>query len=215
MPVYGQCLLKFGEGTLAMWRGDFAGARRAETEAVGLMQASTAHGATEEFWKTACVTFGVEQAGQAEYMLGDAAAAEKSMRAALDSHKHWPTHNDFDRRDDARMATLLAVALAREGRLADAEHVITPVVKFQRELAARNHGDEWQHVEFASALYAQALADKHQRPALLKQAAALIAAVPPEMRDLHSVRLWRDRIREELHARTAAVARGAAERGAG
>jgi hypothetical protein len=33
---------------------------------------------------------------------------------------------------------------------------------------------------------------------------------------LHSVRLWRDRIREELHGRTAAVvARGAAERGAG
>jgi hypothetical protein len=137
------------------------------------------------------------------------------MRAALDSHKHWPTHNDFDRRDDARMTTLLAMALTREGRAADAEHVITPVVKFHRELAARNHGDEWQHVEFASALYAQALADKRQRPALLKQAAALIAAVPPEMRDLHSVRLWRDRIRDELHARTAAVARGAAERGAG
>jgi hypothetical protein len=214
MPVYGQCLLKYGEGTLAMWRGDFAGARRAEIEAVGLMQASTAHGAAEDYWKTSCVTFGVEQAGQAEYMLGDAAATEKSMRAALDLHKHWPTHNDFDRRDEARMATLLAVALARQGRAADAEHVITPVVKFQHALAARNHGDEWQHVEFASALYAQALADKRQRPALLKEAAALISAVPTEMRDLHSVRLWRDRIREELHARTAAVARGAAERGA-
>ena len=107
------------------------------------------------------------------------------------------------------MATLLAMALAREGRAADAQHVITPVVKFHRELAARNHGDEFQHVEFASALYAQALADKHARPALLKEADALIAGLPAQMRDLRSVRLWRDRIREELHGRTAALARGA------
>ena len=113
------------------------------------------------------------------------------------------------------MATLLAMALAREGRAADAERMITPVVKFHRELAARNHGDEWQHVEFASALYAQALADKRQRPALLKEAAALISGVPTEMRDVHTVRLWRDRIREELHARTAAAAGGATHRIAG
>jgi len=72
------------------------------------------------------------------------------------------------------------------------------VVKFHRELAARNHGDEFQHVEFASALYAQALADKRVRPALLKEADALISGLPAQMRDLRSVRLWRDRIRAEL-----------------
>jgi len=62
------------------------------------------------------------------------------------------------------------------------------VVKFHRELAARNHGDEFQHVEFASALYAQALADKRVRPALLKEADALISGLPAQMRDLRSVR---------------------------
>jgi len=216
LPAFGQCLLKYGEASLALWRGDASTTLRTEKEAVSLMQGMTPHGESEEFLKTVCITFGVEQTGQAEYMLGDPAAAEKSLREALDMHKRWPTHNDFDRRDEARMETLLAMALAREGRAADAEHVITPVVKFHHELAARNHGDEWQHVEFASALYAQALADKRQRPALLKEAAALISAVPAEIRDLHSIRLWRDRIREELHGRTAAVvARGAAERGAG
>ena len=209
LPVVGQCLVNYGEATLALLHGDPTNARRAEREVVSSVQGMTPHGPVEDFWKSACTTFAVDLSGQAEYMLGDPAATEKSMRQALEMHKHWPTHNEFDQRDEARMATLLAMALAREGRAADAQHVITPVVKFHRELAARNHGDEFQHVEFASALYAQALADKHARPALLKEADALIAGLPAQMRDLRSVRLWRDRIREELHGRTAALARGA------
>ena len=209
LPVFGQCLVNYGEATLALLHGDPTSARRAEREVVSSAQGITPHSPFEDFWKTACITFAVDESGQAEYMLGDPAATEQSMRQALEMHKHWPTHNAFDQRDDARMATLLAMALAREGRAADAQHVITPVVKFHRELAARNHGDEFQHVEFASALYAQALADKHARPALLKEADALIAGLPAQMRDLRSVRLWRDRIREELHGRTAASAHGA------
>jgi tetratricopeptide (TPR) repeat protein len=215
LSVFGQCLLSFGESDIALWRGDPTTTRRTEIEMVGLMQGMTSHGASEEFWKTVCITYGVELAGQADYMLGDPAATEKSMRAALAMRKNWPTHNDFDRRDEARIATLLAMALAREGHTADAEQVITPVVKFHRELAARNHGDEFQHVELASALYAQALADKRMRPALLKEADALVSRVPAAMRDLHSVRLWRDRIREELHAGAAAVSHGAVGRVAG
>ncbi len=215
LPVFGQCLVNYGEATLALLRGDPTSAHRFEREVVSSAQGITPHGPFEDFWKTACITFAVDQSGQAEYLLGEPAATEKSMREALEMHKRWPTHNDFDRRDDARMATLLAMALAREGRAADAEHVITPVVKFHRELAARNHGDEFQHVEFASALYAQALADKRVRPALLKEADALISGLPAQMRDLRSVRLWRDRIRAELHARTAALARGALQRAPG
>jgi hypothetical protein len=39
--------------------------------------------------------------------------------------------------------------------------------------------------------------------------------VPAEMTEVHSLRLWRERIREELHAISTAAARGAADRGAG
>jgi tetratricopeptide (TPR) repeat protein len=212
LPLFGECLLKGGESNAALSRGDPTTARRASQKCLGSMQSVTAHGALQEFWRTASMFFAVDQTGQAAYMLGDFAAAERNMRTALELHKQWPTDAVDDRRDAARVSTLLAMALAREGHAADAREVINPVVKFHRELAARNHGDEWQHVELASALYAQALADKRQRPALLKEAAALIAGVPAEMRDLHSVRLWRDRIREELHARAAAVARDAAPR---
>jgi len=216
LPLFGECLLKYAQSNAALWNGDPATARRAPRECLGSLQGTTPHGATEEFWKTAATFFAIDQTGQAAYILGDSAAAERNMRAALEIHKHWPTQTDFDRRDEARVSTLLAMALAREGHAADAEQVISPVVKFHRELAARNHGDEWQHVEFASALYAQALADKRQRPALLKEAAALISGVPAEMRELHSVRLWRDRIRAEVRGgATASFARGVAVRGAG
>jgi hypothetical protein len=76
------------------------------------------------------------------------------------------------------------------------------VVKFQRELAAKNHGDLWQTVELAAALYAQSLTDKQQRPALLREAAAKLDALPAALSGLHDVRLWRGLIT-------------AAERGAG
>jgi hypothetical protein len=64
-------------------------------------------------------------------------------------------------------------------------------VTFQRELAAKNHGDYWQTVEFAAALYAQALNDPQHSSLLLREAAAKIDALPAAMRELHDVRLWR------------------------
>ena len=70
------------------------------------------------------------------------------------------------------------------------------MVKFQRELAARNHGDQWQPVELASALYAQALTDKNQRAKLLREAAAMLDNVSPTLRSLRDVRRWRERISE-------------------
>jgi hypothetical protein len=88
-------------------------------------------------------------------------------------------------------------------------------VKLHRGLAARNHDDQWQRVELAAALYAQALSDKPHRVALLKESATLVARVPAEMRELHSVRLWRERIRKEQLAPAVAMAREAADRGAG
>jgi len=100
----------------------------------------------------------------------------------------------------------LLVALAREGHIDEAAQVIAPVVKFQRELAARNHGDRWQPVELARALFAQALTDKTRSTALLREAAALLDATPPAIRNLHDIKQWRERVRS---ARSAAQVRGA------
>jgi hypothetical protein len=86
------------------------------------------------------------------------------------------------------------MAIARQGRFDEAAKIIAPVVKFDREIAARNHGDQYLPVEFAGALYAEALTDKAQAPALLREAATLIDSVVPIVRATHDVRQWRERI---------------------
>jgi hypothetical protein len=64
-------------------------------------------------------------------------------------------------------------------------------------------------VQLASALYAKAVADPRDRAALLKEASALIARVPAAMGELHSVRLWRERIRDGVTFRTPSASRTA------
>ena len=56
------------------------------------------------------------------------------------------------------------------------------MVKFQRENAAKNHGDQWLAVELATALYAQALAEDHGQAALLHEAGAEVEALVREPR---------------------------------
>jgi tetratricopeptide (TPR) repeat protein len=137
-----------------------------------------------------------DAAGHAEYLLGDFAAAEKAERAAVDARKKYLTDAVSDRRDVAEKSTWLAMTLARQGHLDEAAQVIDPVVKFHRELAAKNRGDRWQSLELACALYADALAEPKRSAALLREAAALVQGLPPAMQEVHDVRLWRDRIRQ-------------------
>ena len=204
IPVFAKCLLKQNEAHMANLRANPALARRAGRESVSLVASIKPASGNEEFFKNICAFRGANQAGQAEYMLGDYAAAERTLREALEARKRWPLETAFERRNQAEVSITLAMSLARQGRTEEAMQVINPVVAFHRELAARNHGDQWQHVELASALYAQALIDQPRRGALLKEAARLIDSTPAEMRPLHSVRLWRDRIDEALRKPAAA-----------
>jgi hypothetical protein len=132
--------------------------------------------------------------GGAEYGAGHDAAAEEALRSAVDIPQDVVT-TDAERRSVGYMSTLLALALVRDNKSSEAQAVIAPVLKLQRGLFARNHDDYRQHVELASALYASALAGGGDRRALLAEATALIAGLPPEMRSLKTVVLWRERIR--------------------
>jgi hypothetical protein len=101
-------------------------------------------------------------------------------------------------------------------RLAESKSMIAPVVKMHRKLAGHHHDDQCQRIELAAALFAEALTEKPRRVPLLKEAASLVDRVPAEMRDLHSVDLWRARIRAGLRGSAAAVGiHRAALRGAG
>jgi hypothetical protein len=84
------------------------------------------------------------------------------------------------------------MAIARQGRLAEAAKLIAPQVQFLRDLDSKNHGDQWQRVELASALYAQSLVDSAHSAALLREATAKLDALPPAMQPLHDVKLWRE-----------------------
>lgn len=127
-------------------------------------------------------------AADASYRLKDYSAADADMQRALAVRKSIPVRTLSDQRDAGNEATLAAMIAARLGRVAEAQRLLGPVLELQRGLYARKDNEDLtQHVEFAQALYASALAGSPQNAAELKQAAALIDGLPPAMRALISI----------------------------
>jgi hypothetical protein len=195
LPAMEQCMVGYGRASIAMWRGDYAGTRRITQQVIDSIQGIKPTGGMETHYQNICTFFSFDLQNQAAFAAGDDVGAERAARAALAARSRWPVQTTSERRDQAEAATGLGLALARQGRAAEALEVSNPVIKFQRELAAQNHGDQWQHVELAAALYVRALADPPARASLLHEAAALVDSVPAPMRALHSVRRWSERIR--------------------
>jgi tetratricopeptide (TPR) repeat protein len=209
-------LLAVSTAAAALERDDLPTAQRIGWDTAKSLQAAKASGDWQEGEKYISLYFALHVAGRAEYQLGNFAAAERAERGALEARKHWPSEATSDRRQLGELSIWLAMALARQGRLDEAAAEIGPVVKFQRGLAARNHGDQWQPVELASALYAQAMADRNQRARLLQEAAGILDNnVSPSLRSMHDVRAWRKRINDAMHATAAAAMPAALFQGVG
>jgi tetratricopeptide (TPR) repeat protein len=187
--------------SVAQQRGDDAAARRIAGDAQGELQDLKVKGGVEEFQKNTLLFWAGLTAGQSAMVQKDYAAAEQSLRIALAGRSAQGTTSMDDRRNEAIISSWLAAALARQGKTAEAAKLIAPAVKYERELAARNHGDVWVPVELAGALYAQALADRAQAPALLREAQALLDSLPADIRNTHDVRLVRDYVGAERSAR--------------
>jgi hypothetical protein len=199
----GGLLLAMGEdmetlsaAVAAAQRDELAAAQRLAGDAVSRIQVVTVRGDSDRNYKAIMVAVSSTFAGHIEYRLGNFAAAEKAERTALAARRTWGEHNIFDQRDLAEMSTWLAMAQARQGRMADAAQTIAPVVKLQRELAARNHGDQWVPLQLAQALYAESLTDPTKSAALLREAAKLVDGLAPTIQPLHDTRLWREWIRQ-------------------
>ena len=192
--VIADSLVDLPTASAAFERDDHKGAVRMVQETVRKLTPVTPESGVQENQKFTSLFVAYHVEGRASFLLGDYAGAERAERASIAARKHTPIEAVADRRDIAELSTWLAMAIARQGRLEEAAQVIAPVVKFHRELAARNHGDEWQRVEFAGALYAQELTDKTHAAALLREAAAIMDALPAAMRSMHDVKLWRDLI---------------------
>jgi hypothetical protein len=188
------------DAAVAFERNDMAAARRIAAEAVGQLQTAKPVGDIQIFQTDISRYLGLHILGRANYELKDFTAAEHNERDALKFRQAAGGEGVGDRRDMGEVSTWIAMTLARQGRLAEAARAIAPVVKFQRELAARNHGDRWQPLELAAALYAEALSEPDRSPALLREAATLLDALPAEIRGAYDARQWRARVREALQS---------------
>ena len=187
--------LQVGAAYVALQRDDLVSTRRIVAEALRELQGITPHGELQ-FRKNFELYFLHDAGGRAAYLSGDPAAAEQYMVKAVEARTAVGTGDTDDRRQLEMLHTWLALAQVGRGHTDEAIQTIAPVVKFQRELAARNRGDRWQPQELAAALYAQALTDPANRAALLSEATHLIDGLVPEVRATHYVRQWHARIAE-------------------
>jgi len=194
LVVLADAIDKLAQAVVAYESDDVSSARRIATEAVHELEAAPEGAGRLGLPKTQILNFAYETEGRAEYRSGDSAAAARSEAKAVAARKASASNTTDDRRQLNELLTWLALAQAGEGHTSDAAQTIAPVVKFERELAARNRGDRWVPQELAAALYAEALTDPTRRTALLHEAAVLIDGLVPEVRATHDVREWRTRI---------------------
>jgi len=134
---------------------------------------------------------------QSAYELKDYTSADREMALVDELRKQQPWNEVSDRRDIAFEQAFAALVLTRLNRIDDAQKLIAPALKFERELSSRNRDDVSQRFELAVALYVAAAAGLGDANAQLSEASALMEKLPPEMRALRDVTLWRQRIAEE------------------
>ena len=180
-------------------RGDLATAQRAAVESAQLVQDTKPAAGYQDYFKRYDIFYSMSIAGKAQYEQGDYADSERTLRSALAMRETWPIDNEDEKRAVADAVSIpLAMAVARQKRLSEAQALIDPIVGLHRQLAARNHGDNTQRIEMAEALYAASLCDPGRGAALLAEAAGLLDSIPATMRTLRSVTKVRGWIRADL-----------------
>jgi hypothetical protein len=156
-----------------------------------------AEGEAQRRFKHLLLRFAHFPIAQAAYALKDYAFAEREMTQVREMRREQPWHALADKREIAFEQAFAALVLARVGRQTDAQSLIGPVLKFERELAARNREDPSQRFELAVALYVASVTGVGDAQAQLTEASALMDKLPPEMRALRDNTIWRERIAEE------------------
>jgi tetratricopeptide (TPR) repeat protein len=141
-------------------------------------------------------------AAYAHLYLHDAAGAEAAAREAVKVRSGLPAKSLDDRIAASVDQIVLAAALARQDKLAEARKVLEPALDLHRRVMARGTEDLTEHLAWAAALYASALANPAQAAGLLSEAQRIIAAFPPEMAKRHSAAIVRDWIAAEKSKRS-------------
>ena len=169
-------------------RGDFTAASRLAAQTIEHDRAAKLLGRVLKSARLGYLALYSQLQGRSEYQLGQFAAAESTLRAALKWDRLSARSNTRQMDKDS---TWLAMALARQGKLGEASRVIDPVVKLDENRLAHDHGDVWVPYELAGALYAESLAEPARRERLLGRAVTLLRGMPERLQRLQDVRRWR------------------------
>ena len=162
-----------------LMQGNPTQSQRAGREAATHLEHATVEGGADRQLRDSLLGTAYGFLAMADLELADYPAAEVAARAALEHRRAAdPPGAIGTQRDLNEAIAWLAAALARQGKPEEARTLLAPAVKFQRELLGRNKTDAWLHFELARVLYAQACAEPARRAALLKEAAAQLAATP-------------------------------------
>jgi len=189
--------LGFGAFAIPYAQGDYETIRKLAHASAKRLEAINDVKAPQAQARDTALELAYRAAADASYRLADYAQADADVQRALALRKVIPTRTRSDERDAGDQTALAAKIAARLGRSAEAQRLIAPVLEMHRELFAREDNDDlYQHLQFADALYTSALAGAPGRTAELRQAAALIDALPAQMRELISTRRLRAWIAE-------------------
>jgi hypothetical protein len=196
MPALIEHIWRAGSASVAFERGDLREARRMSMDAAEQIRGLKSSNNSQAHQEALGTYLATNVAGRASFLLGDYVSAERLEREALSNHKRWGIDSLGDQIDLNEISMWVGMALAKQGKTDEGLRETAPVVKFQREQAARNHGDVFVPVRLACALYAQSLADPPHRAALLKESAALLDAAPPAVKAMTDTKRWRELVRE-------------------
>ena len=185
------------DAQLAFTEDDFPRMRDQARKAIGQLEALNANEGQARYRDAELADINTILA-QSLYFLKDYGASEKAAREAVRYRSGGPRKSRRNEIDGAYDQTVLALSLARAGKVNDARATIEPVLSFQRSLLARGAEDVDQRWQLAMALYVAALASPPQATALLSEAKSIIDKLPPAVLKRKSVSRVRGWITAEM-----------------
>ena len=128
----------------------------------------------------------------------DWAAAESAAREHLATRLKVGEKFPLAVLDTAMARTILAIALARQGKTTEANATLQPTLAFFASPIVKRSDDVTLKAHHANAMFAAALANASDRVRRLEEAARTYDAMPPAMRRFKEYALIRDEIAKEM-----------------
>ena len=192
------------ETMIAEAEGDHPAMRESARKTIALAEALKTINEGQQRSRDELLAAGHSLHGASLYYLRDYAGAEKALREALRVRAGRPVllrQNELERSYDQ---ALLALSLARQGKLEPARAAVAPALEFQESLRARGSQDVDQLLQLALTLYAAAVASPPRAPELLAEATRTLDNLPVKTRVRKDATRLRGWIGEEMARKPAA-----------